>query len=369
MGQKSIQKILKDSFTFSDVESWKKTATSELDGSEPFTKLSWNSPSNLTFLPFYDGTNIKNRSGVDFLLPSSGDQVYGSRKWTSLPTVVVTDEVTANRLSLKHLTNGADGIFFDFQNPKPNLEALLSQIEWPYCRLALKSSNSGPIQAALADYFHQHHNSSASFAGNLFIHDLREVSTLTTAKDFKSLSFWIDVSTEVEEVVAALKALVLSIEKFEKDHSIKKVIEQVSFSISLEADFLSTVAKLRALRRLWYQVVRTYGVNDAQLTDLHIHGRSSAYSNEKFQPHANMLKSTIATMAGIIGGVDSLTVDAGDAANPMMNRIARNVSNILREESHFNKVSDPVAGAYAIEEMTERFCEQAWEMFQTEMKR
>ena len=82
-----------------------------------------------------------------------------------------------------------------------------------------------------------------------------------------------------------------------------------------------------------------------------------------------MLKATMAAMASVIGGSNALTVYAEDNGNKMMERIASNVSNILREESHFNKVADPAAGAYVIEQMVNDIAQAAWEQFQSVMKR
>ena len=69
----------------------------------------------------------------------------------------------------------------------------------------------------------------------------------------------------------------------------------------------------------------------------------------------------------LLGGCDSLTVIAEDENNTTMNRVARNVSNIIREEALLDKVSDPLAGAYAIENMVDQIAEAAWMEFQHKM--
>jgi methylmalonyl-CoA mutase len=81
-----------------------------------------------------------------------------------------------------------------------------------------------------------------------------------------------------------------------------------------------------------------------------------------------MIKSTTASMAAIIGGCDSLSVLPEDETVPLMSRIASNVSNILREESHFDKVADPLAGSYVIADLTDKLAQQAWLHFQNQMK-
>jgi methylmalonyl-CoA mutase len=78
-----------------------------------------------------------------------------------------------------------------------------------------------------------------------------------------------------------------------------------------------------------------------------------------------MLRSTTSSIAAICGGCDSLTVFPEDESNSMMQRMARNTSVILREESHLSKVADPLAGAYAIEVMIDTLAKESWQKFQS----
>jgi methylmalonyl-CoA mutase len=81
-----------------------------------------------------------------------------------------------------------------------------------------------------------------------------------------------------------------------------------------------------------------------------------------------MIKSTTAAMASVLGGCDALTILPEDENNTTMNRIARNVSAILREESHLNKVADPLAGSYSMDTMVDAISKKAWTLFQSNMK-
>ena len=75
------------------------------------------------------------------------------------------------------------------------------------------------------------------------------------------------------------------------------------------------------------------------------------------------MKETYAAMAAILGGCDALTIEAEEEGNTMMNRIARNTSSILDEESFLSKVADPLAGSYYIESLTKQLAEKAWAKF------
>jgi methylmalonyl-CoA mutase len=142
-----------------------------------------------------------------------------------------------------------------------------------------------------------------------------------------------------------------------------EVFRRIAFSLAIDATLIESIAKLKALRLLWYQVARAYGHDDYNMESLHIHARSEKANDGSYGPHENMLKGTFAAIAAITGGCDSLTIEA-DTQPPLMSRQARNISSILREESFLDQVSDPVAGAYAVESITNGIAKKAWEIFQ-----
>ncbi|MBX7092984.1 MAG: methylmalonyl-CoA mutase [Cyclobacteriaceae bacterium] len=128
-----------------------------------------------------------------------------------------------------------------------------------------------------------------------------------------------------------------------------KTGKSITVSLPVGPDFFLELAKLKALRALLVE-------NSAH--NIFIHARSTAWVSQSFQPHGNLLKSTTAAMAAIAGGCDALTVYAEQETDGMMNRIARNVSNILREESYLNKVADATAGSYYVDALTQQIIEQ-----------
>jgi methylmalonyl-CoA mutase len=126
---------------------------------------------------------------------------------------------------------------------------------------------------------------------------------------------------------------------------------------------VETVAKLKALRMLWFQVAKAYGIHDYKPADLHIHVYSARVADGLYGPHENMLKGTFAAIGAVAGGCNSISVES-DAHPPFVSRHARNISAILREESFFDSAADPFAGSYAVESITNSIAERAWSMFQ-----
>ena len=141
-------------------------------------------------------------------------------------------------------------------------------------------------------------------------------------------------------------ALSNGVEFFERSKiQTPEFFKSIAFSISIGTSFLESIAKLKTLRMLWYQVARAYGFGNFSAADLHIHARSESWTHEKFHPHGNMLKGTTTCVASVIGGANVISIFPEDENNSTMVRVARNVSNLLREESHFDKVADPAAGS------------------------
>ncbi len=98
-----------------------------------------------------------------------------------------------------------------------------------------------------------------------------------------------------------------------------------------------------------------------------IHCVTSEWNKTVYDPYVNMLRTQTEAMSAILGGTDSLTVEPFDIAfrkpDEFSERIARNQQLILKEEAYFDKVADPAAGSYYIENLTNLIAEHAWKLF------
>jgi methylmalonyl-CoA mutase len=370
MLENSFLSLLNQSFPKSNKEIWKQIASQEIDGKDPFAELSWKSTDELVFFPYYEHEDITQLHYLrKFCFTVADKSFHGPRKWLNVPTVDASDEISANKKSLEHLAAGADGIFFK-TTAATDPTKLLKEIEWSYCSLffQLKGTDSF-AEKRLRSFLSEKTNDLASLTGALFWDSSPKKGDvdfyLRSTPNFKSLGLIIKPGTAVTEIVEALSLGVALIEKLKDQKNLQEVAHAIAFSISVNTFFFESVAKLKALRLLWYQVMQAYGIGDYKSSSLHIHARSEMWRSKNFEPHGNMIKSTTAAMASILGGCDSLSVLAEDSQNQMMERIARNVSTILREESHLNKVADPVSGAYGIDTMVDTLAKSAWTLFQS----
>ena len=122
-----------------------------------------------------------------------------------------------------------------------------------------------------------------------------------------------------------------------------------------------TIAKLRAARRLWARLLELSG---ATAIPQRQHAVTSRPMLSAYDPHVNLLRTTVAAFAAGVGGADAVTVLPFDAplgrADAFSRRIARNTSHLLVSESHLARVADPAGGAYAVERLTDDLAAAAW---------
>ncbi len=139
----------------------------------------------------------------------------------------------------------------------------------------------------------------------------------------------------------------------------------VSMTLSATQDMFATMAKFRAARILWREVLRTCKLPE---TPLALHGETSRVMMATTDAHTNILRCAAAVFGAGLGGADSLSVlpfsfNQG-VPNAFSRRVARNVQNLLLHESHLWRVADPAAGAGAIEAKTQQICDEAWRVMQ-----
>jgi methylmalonyl-CoA mutase len=139
----------------------------------------------------------------------------------------------------------------------------------------------------------------------------------------------------------------------------------IYFRLAADADEFMTIAKFRALRKLWARVEAACGLTPKPA---YVAAETAWRMMTKRDADVNMLRMTLAVAAAGLGGADSIVAMPHTAPlglpDAFARRVARNTQLILLEESNLAKVSDPAAGAGAIEDITAKFCAAAWSQFQ-----
>lgn len=158
------------------------------------------------------------------------------------------------------------------------------------------------------------------------------------------------------------------------------VAKKIKFNFGISSNYFLEIAKFRAARMLWANIVSAYHpecLRDCEnkspdgecrcASKMAIHAETSTFNLTLFDAHVNLLRTQTEAMSAALGGVDSMTVVPFDKtyATPdeFSERLARNQQLLLKEESHFDKVIDPAAGSYYIENLTVSIAKQAWDLF------
>jgi len=175
-------------------------------------------------------------------------------------------------------------------------------------------------------------------------------------------------ASAVQEVAFTIAAAVAQLRTGE-EHGlpVAQAVAHLQIELGVGTGFFLQIAKLRAARMLWAQVVRACGLDDEAAATLHLHARTSRRALTSFDKHVNLLRGTTEAMAAVLGGADSLNVAPFDEAlglpSPLARRLALNTHTILREESHLDAVVDPAGGSWYVEYLTAEVAEKAWSVF------
>ncbi|RSN67195.1 MULTISPECIES: methylmalonyl-CoA mutase subunit beta [Actinomadura] len=177
--------------------------------------------------------------------------------------------------------------------------------------------------------------------------------------------------SDAEELGAAVAAGVAYLRALtDAGLGVDEAFAQIEFRLAANADQFSSIAKLRAARRLWTRVAEASGA--AEGTSARIHAVTSAAMMTRRDPWVNMLRTTVAAFAAGVGGADAVTVLPFDARlglpDDFARRIARNTQTLLLEESSLARVVDPAGGSWYAERLTEDIAQAAWDRF-TEIER
>ena len=203
----------------------------------------------------------------------------------------------------------------------------------------------------------------------------RVANTVSTLQDqgFKGPMLRIDArafheagASEAQELAAALAVGVAYLRTLEAHgHSLESARDLLSFLLVADADEFLSVAKLRAMRRLWARIEQACGLEPKPIR---LHAETAWRMTTRRDPWVNMLRTTVAAFSAGIGGADGITVLPFTAAlglpDAFARRIARNTQLILLDESNLARVADPAAGAGGFEALTDALCEKAWALFQ-----
>jgi methylmalonyl-CoA mutase len=172
--------------------------------------------------------------------------------------------------------------------------------------------------------------------------------------------------SEAQELAFAIAVAVAYLRALEEGGiALDTARKMIFFRLAADAEQFLTIAKFRALRKLWARVEQACGLPPAPAF---IGAETAWRMMTRRDPHVNIVRATIAVLSAGLGGADAITVlpftQGLGLPDGFARRIARNTQLILLEESHLARLADPAAGAGGIEDLTDKLCRAAWALFQ-----
>jgi len=348
---------------------WLEKVTQDLKG-KPLEDLNWHLENGLNMTPFHHRDDLKGISPAPFIFKENNEWEIGEK-------VFVENVKKANKRALDGLMNGVESLQFviDRDLSESDLEDLLANIEMDYIstRFQVKNENNWGVLKMFAQIAQQKGKTLSTLKG---AYDLIEASIpsddlLKWSKEKLPAFKMINIHTKKEgNIVADLGAMTKSTADIirlllDRGHEIANILSYFHFTVNVGCTYFVEIARLRALKLLWGNLQKAYGV--ANITPPSISAQFQL-SSQTTDPHQNMIRATTLAMSAVVGGVDHLTVMPANTTfedeNEMTRRIARNVQHLLKMESYMDRVIDPVAGSYYIEKLTADLAQKAWTQFQ-----
>lgn len=148
---------------------------------------------------------------------------------------------------------------------------------------------------------------------------------------------------------------------------VEEIFQLMHFRVSVGSEYFFEIAKLRALRRLWINLLKAYIPDMDYVFPAYIHAVVTQTNIAAEDPHTNILRATTEAMSAVLGGCETLSILPYDLhcqpKDPNAGRLALNIQHILRYESNLDACRDMAEGAYYIEALTTAIAESAWEYF------
>jgi methylmalonyl-CoA mutase len=368
-----VTEHLLEEFAPVSTEAWEQAIHKDLKGADYTKKLIWQSDEGLAAKPYYRKEDIAFLSfPPSDALPASGVRTNG--EWHIREEIDAVEAEIANQSAQRAVAAGAEQIAFlnaNVQNSS-DLGLLLVNLE----NIPIHFQNADQPLLQLLPERQQNRPEAAPFSSGWNPLDNPEFAAeLLLAAGPAFVPFSIDGlrledagATAVEEIGILLAAAIdyLS-EMTSRNIDSGRAAAAIEFSFSIGANYFFQIAKFRAFRSLWANVIASFQGRPSS-APARIHARTSRWNETIYDPHVNILRATTEAMSAAVGGVDSITVAAFDecykAPDEAGRRWARNTQIILKQEALLARVSDPGAGSYYLETISNFLEHEGWKLMQ-----
>lgn len=390
------KETLFDAFSPVSTEEWKAKITADLKGADFDKKLVWRTNEGFNVQPFYRKEDIENLPTIG-TLPGEYPYVRGTRNnndWLIRQEAQGATAAEMNAHARHILDKGAESIGISLKGElnAASLGEILNGIDLKKVEVNITCCPGKAVETAEALVkLIREAGAENDFRGSIDYNPFRRLlkhglpfpkdaaqegkALYEAVKDVKGLRcFAVDsflfnnagafITQELGYALAwGAEWLTLLTEE---GISAAEVAGRIKFNMGISSNYFMELAKFRAGRMLWAEIVKAYGVAEDECK-MWVHAITSKFNQTLYDSHVNLLRSMTETMSAALAGVDSLETLPFDLCykcpDEFSERIARNQQVLLREESHLNKVVDPAGGSYYIETLTASIADQAWKVF------
>ena len=381
-------------------EKWEEIINKDLKGADYDKRLIWKTTEGFNVRPYYRAEDLEN---IEYLKTNPNEFPFtrGNKKdnnnWDIRQDIETENILEANKIALDAISKGANSIGFKAKNiaNSNDMTAILSEIDLTKISINFNftksytlifdlfskeverqnidlsevrgSLNFDPISFLLlnGNFYNSKENNFEEALYLLKNSKLPNFKLITINGQFIHNS-GASIVQELGFSLASANEYVSQL--LNKGLSIDEITPKIQFSFAVGSNYFLEIAKLRAARVLWANIVEQYSPKNKEYLKININTTTSFWNKSIYDPYVNMLRTTTEAMSAAIGGSDSITVQPFDITykNPdeISRRIARNTQTILKSESYFDKIVDPSAGSYYIETLTNSIAEASWKLFQ-----
>ena len=387
-------------FAAPTTQEWLDKIQVDLKGADFQKRLVWRTNEGFNVQPFYRREDLANLKTPD-ALPGEFPFVRGNKKdsnaWYVRQNVVVgEDPKAANAKALDILNKGIDSLGFHIPGKmvsKETVETLLDQILCDVVEVNFATCPRHAVELAeiLVAYFAEKGYDKQKVVGSIEWDPMQKmvmkgkdvtpvlafgpklVEVLKEYPNFRCIA----VSTDALNNAGAYIVQELGYALAWGNEYLQQLVDagvdatlaaqSIKFNMGVSENYFMEIAKFRAARLLWAQIVKQYEPKGDEACKMCVNATTSKYNQTLFDSYVNLLRSQTEAMSAALGGIHSMVVTPFDApyeqATDFSERIARNQQLLIKEESHFDRIVDPSAGSYYIEHLTDALATEAWKIF------
>ena len=386
-------------FTAPTTQEWLDKIEVDLKGADFQKRLVWRTNEGFNVQPFYRREDLANLKTPD-ALPGEFPFVRGNKKdsnvWYVRQNIEVTDAKEANKKALDILNKGIDSLGFRLKGNMVSKETVKALLDGIYCdcievNFATCPRHSLELAEILVAYFAEKGYDKEKVVGSIEFDPMAKmvmkgkdvtpileiapklVEALKDYPNFRCIAVSSDALNNagayiVQELGYALAWGNEYLQQLtDAGVDVDLAAKSIKFNMGVSENYFMELAKFRAARLLWAQIVKQYEPKCDCACKMIVNATTSTYNQTLFDSYVNLLRSQTEAMSAALGSVHSMVVTPFDApyeqATDFSERIARNQQLIIKEESHFDRIVDPGAGSYYIEHLTDALAQEAWKIF------